>query len=197
MKNVAFKHEHIEVNVSKNKGLGIFATENIPTDTIILKEIPIFLKQNYKNNNKAIAKLIKKILKTYPKEFLALTPLTLKDNKPASKRFLFINKNYLPNLCVNAVRLHFKKIIFNAFSFNNRRCILLFLGSRFNHSCVPNVDYSKKKTDKHAVFKTTRIIEKGEELFISYADNELPDKERQERLQEGWEFICNCERCTV
>lgn len=40
-----------------------------------------------------------------------------------------------------------------------------------------------------AAFRTTRSVEAGEELFISYVDPTLPSDERQRRLYKTWGFI--------
>lgn len=69
--------------------------------------------------------------------------------------------------------------------------------SFYNHSCSPNV--VKKRTGTIWNFSTIpRMVEKGEELCISYLGGEervLSRDERRKKLQEGWGFECCCTRC--
>lgn len=47
---------------------------------------------------------------------------------------------------------------------------------------------------------TGRQVEADEQLFITYIDYELSKvmdkRSRQDELQENWNFLCSCERCT-
>lgn len=66
-------------------------------------------------------------------------------------------------------------------------------GSFFNHSCDSNV--TKKRTEASYEYVTTRDIEAGEELCISYGI--LPTDsvaERRKALRE-WFFECGCKKC--
>lgn len=44
-------------------------------------------------------------------------------------------------------------------------------------------------------FYTTRDVEAGEELCISYVEELDPVEKRQLRLKEWWFFECTCRRC--
>ncbi|KDR79233.1 hypothetical protein GALMADRAFT_1229155 [Galerina marginata CBS 339.88] len=67
-------------------------------------------------------------------------------------------------------------------------------GSYFNHGCAPNL---KKSRDKRGMqFSTLRDVLPGEELCISYIDEEsLSTQERSEHLERDWFFVCRCARC--
>ena len=67
------------------------------------------------------------------------------------------------------------------------------LHSCLNHSCVPNVKIHKCGDGK-AVVETVQTVEPGEELLVSYVDEELPFDERQEALAH-YSFSCSCTRC--
>lgn len=72
------------------------------------------------------------------------------------------------------------------------------LASFFNHSCSPNV--GKKRLGRGWNFWTSRRVEKGEELCISYMGGdevELDLRERRKRLSETWVFECGCIRCEM
>lgn len=68
--------------------------------------------------------------------------------------------------------------------------------SIFNHACEPNI--IPCDSDKLIGGKTNRLIKKGEQLFISYlspSEAKLPKKDRQNILQSGWGFDCECMKC--
>ncbi|KAI9064170.1 SET domain-containing protein [Trametes sanguinea] len=70
------------------------------------------------------------------------------------------------------------------------------LASFFNHHCAPNV--RKERDGRTLRFLTTRPVEAGEELCISYGHVETMDvKTRRQELLEGWYFECRCGRCTA
>ncbi|KAG5645382.1 hypothetical protein DXG03_006335 [Asterophora parasitica] len=66
-------------------------------------------------------------------------------------------------------------------------------GSYFNHDCSPNV--VKKRVQKSLCFITTRDVEIGEELCISYVDVEDRVAVRRDELSRNWYFDCICKRC--
>ena len=64
--------------------------------------------------------------------------------------------------------------------------------SYYNHSCAPNCAIDPVQ---HRII-TTRIIQPGEELTIAYIPQLYwPTRLRQERLSEGYFFVCRCPRC--
>ncbi|GER53243.1 histone-lysine N-methyltransferase ATXR2 [Striga asiatica] len=70
------------------------------------------------------------------------------------------------------------------------------LQSCMNHSCIPNAKAFKREEDKdgQATVIAQRPIRKGEEITISYIDEDLPYKERQESLAD-YGFTCKCPKC--
>lgn len=70
------------------------------------------------------------------------------------------------------------------------------LTSYFNHSCIPNV--VKLGRDNLAVCKAMLPIKKGEQLFITYIDDEafgMTECERNDQLEPIYGFRCKCEFC--
>ena len=67
------------------------------------------------------------------------------------------------------------------------------LHSCLNHSCVPNVKIHKCGDGK-AVVETVQTVQLGEELVVSYVDEDLPFEERQEALAH-YGFSCSCTGC--
>jgi len=66
--------------------------------------------------------------------------------------------------------------------------------SYFNHSCDPNVE--KVREGRVVRFVTSRDVQEGEELCISYGHTERELEERRKVLKEWWGFDCDCSRCT-
>lgn len=55
---------------------------------------------------------------------------------------------------------------------------------------------TKVRKGRGLAFVTTRQVEPGEELCISYGHVEgMSLEERQNELREGWFFDCRCSRC--
>ncbi|CUI14661.1 Hypothetical protein, putative [Bodo saltans] len=81
---------------------------------------------------------------------------------------------------------------------------LYSIGSKFNHSCTPNVRFlpsPRNRVEALAVLCTSQgVVERGEELFISYVDldSKLMQRtaERRDELLRHYGFHCLCSRCT-
>ncbi|KAG0566079.1 hypothetical protein KC19_7G037000 [Ceratodon purpureus] len=70
------------------------------------------------------------------------------------------------------------------------------LQSCMNHSCRPNAKAFKRDEDRdgHAVLLATRPIKRGEEVTISYIDEDASIEERRAALAD-YAFVCRCSRC--
>ncbi|KAM0894330.1 hypothetical protein ACQ4PT_024507 [Festuca glaucescens] len=70
------------------------------------------------------------------------------------------------------------------------------LQSCMNHSCCPNAKAFKRDEDNdgHAVIIALGPISKGDEITISYIDEDLPYEERQAKLAD-YGFTCTCSKC--
>ncbi|KAJ1418125.1 Zinc finger, MYND-type [Sesbania bispinosa] len=70
------------------------------------------------------------------------------------------------------------------------------LQSCMNHSCCPNAKAFKRDEDRdgQATIIALRSICKGEEITISYVDEDLPFEERQASLAD-YGFRCRCPKC--
>eukprot|EP01061_Rhynchopus_euleeides_P016093 TRINITY_DN27286_c0_g1_i1.p1 TRINITY_DN27286_c0_g1~~TRINITY_DN27286_c0_g1_i1.p1 ORF type:complete len:453 (+),score=192.50 TRINITY_DN27286_c0_g1_i1:185-1360(+) len=70
--------------------------------------------------------------------------------------------------------------------------------SCFNHSCDPNIQVSYcDDNDESLVVHALRDIRKGEELCISYIDEDAEYSVRQEQLLDHYLFKCTCVKCTA
>ncbi|KXN82804.1 SET domain-containing protein 5 [Leucoagaricus sp. SymC.cos] len=68
------------------------------------------------------------------------------------------------------------------------------LGSRFNHSCIPNVTISFKRSSFSFQFSASRDIKAGEECFVSYCDIFQSATDRKKELA-PYGFECKCKAC--
>jgi hypothetical protein len=72
------------------------------------------------------------------------------------------------------------------------------VASVFNHSCVPNADWSMPVTSSGAsssiVIRAARPLMKGEQVFISYIQHSKSYQHRRRALR-AYGFRCPCERC--
>lgn len=72
---------------------------------------------------------------------------------------------------------------------------IFLLGSRFNHSCMPNVAWVFNKDIDRMTFHAIRNIATGEELMVSYSDVHEPRERRRALLMKDYGFLCNCLIC--
>ena len=89
----------------------------------------------------------------------------------------------------------------NAFAVTDADSALFRLASRFNHSCIPNVDYEiledNLPTPVSFCARTNQVIAVGAQLFINYIKHEdlAAPEHRQRELQDRYGFLCNCRKC--
>lgn len=71
------------------------------------------------------------------------------------------------------------------------------LQSCMNHSCCPNARAFKREEDRdgQATIIACRPISKGEEVIISYIEEDLPFEDRQTLLAD-YGFRCRCSKCS-
>lgn len=74
---------------------------------------------------------------------------------------------------------------------------IYLLGSRFNHSCLPNVIRVWKEGEGVEVFHAARDIAPGEELTIWYSHVFSSRSKRQAELRRAFHFTCSCEVCCL
>ncbi|KAF1850355.1 SET domain-containing protein [Cucurbitaria berberidis CBS 394.84] len=66
-----------------------------------------------------------------------------------------------------------------------------------NHDCRPNAAYAfDERTMTHYVH-AVRDIMPGEEITITYIDNEMERARRVKKLKRNWGFDCSCSTCTA
>jgi len=100
---------------------------------------------------------------------------------------------------VEAVDAFFIRTVlhFNSFAAgpNGRDQVVFARLSMVNHSCFPNCIVDGDE----GTLRATRHVATGDELTVSYLnDGQLlwPRKRRRTELQQRWDFICHCRRCS-
>eukprot|EP01116_Phalansterium_solitarium_P003562 TRINITY_DN14382_c0_g1_i1.p2 TRINITY_DN14382_c0_g1~~TRINITY_DN14382_c0_g1_i1.p2 ORF type:complete len:324 (+),score=80.65 TRINITY_DN14382_c0_g1_i1:1271-2242(+) len=73
---------------------------------------------------------------------------------------------------------------------------LYILTSFFNHSCDPNALVTFDGTNTARVTAAVPIAA-GDEVFISYADTDLPRFDRRLHLEQHYGFLCQCPKCVA
>lgn len=200
------------------KGFGFEAIEDIPKNTIIIKEaseVNLF-DMNIKNNSiyemfYIIYRCINHTNENIKKDFLKLAPnhignekfiIQYKDlykcinglpNDKIRTFFKSLNKDELFLYCLKYTRNVFGYWTYYNYSKSKRTPVVLFNGAILNHSCIPNIVFTGKENRMY--FITTRDIKAGEEISDSYIDLTLDKYERQKRLLTQYGFLCKCDRC--
>ena len=85
----------------------------------------------------------------------------------------------------------------NAHQYQQTNSAITLFGSKFSHSCHPNVGYSSTSPDGFMEYHLLRPIQAGEQVTFSYLADlyETPTNERRHLLQNTKSFICQCPRC--
>ncbi|KAN0014878.1 hypothetical protein ACTFIU_001197 [Dictyostelium citrinum] len=89
----------------------------------------------------------------------------------------FLEKNKLPTISIKGVGLY--RVI-----------------NSINHSCEPNVFCSFSKNNHSMTIYPSKIpLKKGQEINISYINEDLTFDQRQKLLKENYSFNCKCKKC--
>ena len=197
----AAKFKQVEI---PGKGQGLIATARLPVGTIVIQECPIFTVK------KSLIFGLDVMGEEIVAKFRGLTDeqkdqvLSLHDPGPTS----FQGKN-LPFTFTHETENKVARI-FHSNSIdlcghqemNINKSGLYMTISSINHSCAPNVAWSWINGDKSRRVKQVRVcreIKEGEEILASYIESgkSFPCKDERQKLLRKWNFICNCEICSL
>jgi len=88
----------------------------------------------------------------------------------------------------------------NGHSYRGTHTAIPLFGSKFAHSCDPNIGYSSMASDSDGAleYSLLRPIREGEIVCFSYLADllEMPTTERRKLLEETKSFRCVCPRCS-
>jgi hypothetical protein len=161
------------------KGMGVVAIGPIAKGEVILSEAPLFTQQLGWNMRTIVQSLV---LKTADerRKFLELTNCH-------QGKLLYVGifkTNALP--CGNNDRGE-----------RASKAELFLQGSRFNSSCVPNVNNYWNERRQVIEFRALRAIPEGDELCIAYTTELKSRANRQTELWGNFGFECHCAACSL
>ncbi|KAH8648079.1 hypothetical protein BGZ60DRAFT_344879, partial [Tricladium varicosporioides] len=175
----------VEVRHAEERGLGLFAVQDIDAGTLLIYEEPLlviprdiwgweprtsFLRYFQKD---PLSKLIRGMNKQNKERFKILCQTKRESTESTNRAILFSNGFRTPDAIGTAV--------FDA-------------GSRANHSCVPNSVFAIVRASEQEgegwrlmIYNTFALME-GEEVTIDYGHSKVG-------LERGYGFVCACGGC--
>jgi hypothetical protein len=174
----------IEVLDAPGKGKGVFAKATIPRGTRVIAETALLPTNGF--NAEGIRDSYNALTQADQQAYLSLFSYVGLDLKRQAEKGLHMPWNDIDA----TVREVLAIAVTNMF---NRGVFLL--GSRINHSCIPNVNFAFNENLNKTTFHAVRDIEEGEELTLSYLDvaNRPHATRRSELASRGFE--CSCPAC--
>ena len=132
---------------------------------------------------KQIHKIINNIVKTVQN---AKTNIT---SKPVPHKL----QDFFSKYTKTELEFYYAKYIFNAFEGFAYGPLTLPYLAKFNHSCNSNIEFTFDKKIGTMTAITTKVIESGQELFISYLCNKTIPNHREYLLEHyGFSVECGC-----
>ena len=165
-----------EVVELPGKGKGVVSTRAIQAGELILAEAPAFT-TGMRRTEPMIAAAVDKLSAS---DRLIFHSLALSDNKAALG-------SLLGRMETNGIEM--------ASASGASQQGLFLLGSRFNHSCTPNVARTWDGGLGKERFVASVDIDKGVELEIYYDGLYKRQHERQHELHDKFGFWCKCRAC--
>lgn len=193
----------------EGRGLGVFATRNIPQGTRILSETPqlivdlsAFTRQEIRagletksvpdalatladdGDASRIAQVRQRIMEAFSK---------LSDEEQASALSLHCDGG---NGTKEDIILILKA---NGFNHGQNGAALCVSSSRFNHACIPNTHFGWNSKIEQQTFQIIKPdgVKKGEEILVCYDEPEALFDVRQKHLLKTYGFTCACQVCVV
>jgi hypothetical protein len=185
MHQVTDSRHLIEVLNAPSKGKGVFAKAAISGGTRIIAETALLPS---KAGFDAIELLV------------SFNALIHTDQQAYLSLFSYVDPNFKREveqglrMPWNAIDARVRKVLAIAITNMFNQGVFL-LGSRINHSCIPNVHFAFNQNLNKATFHAVREIDKGEELTLSYIDsaNRTRAIRQSELAPRG--FKCTCPAC--
>ncbi|TID19145.1 SET domain containing protein [Venturia nashicola] len=167
----------IQVKISPGKGQGVFAKEMIDAGTTVSAEAPL-LRSNMSDHD-----IVYQVIRLSSEDRAA---------------YLYLHRFPQARFAARPTFPQGDRTIIDIFAANSfrvgREGAVYLLGSRFNHSCNPNVAIMTG-VDGTKFFMTADKIAKDQELFISYGHHSGSKEERKSWLKDTWGFDCQCAEC--
>lgn len=202
-----------EIKHAGAKGLGVFSTALIPRGTRIFSEHPLFtvppngdilsaFRRLSEDNRFKLMQLSPQISKQlFVIRWTQVALYTVQQTASDVLARLRGRSNGAPSaLNPRSIKEHMNVLsIFrnNNFNLGNRQAVFPRI-SRLNHSCMPNAQGNFNEALGRFTVHATRDIVADEELTINYLPEHGSAREtRQNQLQAGYGFACECPACDV
>ncbi|GAA5947321.1 hypothetical protein JCM3765_001625 [Sporobolomyces pararoseus] len=164
-----------ELKEIDGKGMGLVASRDLEPGTLVLKEVPIVV-WSLEDNPVKLERRVSALTHEQRAQYNALAVCTTAEEE---ERSLAIFKT-------NSMQL----------GAGQDNCGVFLQGSRFNHSCTPNVQRHWDEEQGVEWFILSHQVKKGEELCITYQETRAARVTRRARLKEAFGFDCNCSTCS-
>jgi len=164
------------------KGKGVIATRPITAGELVLLEAPLFTLPSEYDNSAVLAKLAA-LTESEQREFFSL-----------SNRYRGRLPPPVGTYKTNALPCGDQSSVFGE---RAERAGLFRTGSRFNSSCVPNVNNFWDDTLHQISFRALKNVAEGEELCICYTELFAVRETRQLKSRISFGFECMCPACTL
>lgn len=217
----SFTSTNIVTRSSEKGGMGMFATHNIPSGSLLLVDHPVASMLDIELSRSRFfgldggdtLALVEYVLRNYSEEIEAclrqlhpirsgLTP----DSSDLPHELVRLTSVLSPDISIHSL---VKAVESNSLGYytlpelaSNEDSLRYLSGtglygasSMFNHSCSPNVTHYS--FGDVMFFRTNRDIAEGDELCISYIGNDMVNEAKSIRseLLDNRDFICTCEKC--
>ncbi|KIV96850.1 hypothetical protein PV10_00666 [Exophiala mesophila] len=170
----------IEILSTPDRGLAVFASRKIKAGNLVLAERPLLrLSKEEENDSDAIEREFSRLSHADQKIYLKLFDAQ-------KSRMTRVTSIYYSN-CYNL----------DSFRPDGKGGSAVgAIASRFNHSCVPNLQLSFNFDKNLMMFYAIRDIPRGKEVCTNYEKNVFDAAvTRQRKLQMYYGFMCQCEAC--
>lgn len=160
----------IEVRGSQGKGLGVYALRDVEADDLVLREKPLVEFADNGSRADPLDGLVNGLDPALRKAYRSLHGFT-----PLAKGVESLNRRVLYS---------------NGFAIGDTTTAILEMGSRFNHSCVPNTQFQWNAEKGMMEYRAGRKILEGEEITIDYGH-------KRGHLKRYYGFECDCGSCVT
>lgn len=165
--------------------MGVFAKNDIPRGTRVIAEPPLLKIDRGSGDAKDIVGAFEKLTASEQSLYLELRGHASASFKCAAEREMGQSWDEIQDVHRRVLAIYAA----NAFGG------VFLLGSRINHSCLPNINFAYNSMLEKETFHAIRDIRAGEELTIMYIDG--TNRTRSQRLAklDQWGFRCTCPAC--
>ncbi|KAL1667185.1 hypothetical protein GGF50DRAFT_49164 [Schizophyllum commune] len=174
---------------SGDRGVGMFATGNLPMGATILIEHPTVIAPFVLGLNTPVDDFFDDLFGSLPTRqyemLMGLANCTPRTSVGHAEGVMDTN--------ALAIELDVPTVGPNP-ELSTHRAIFM-QASRINHSCSPNAKWEWDRKTLALTLRAVRPIRAGEEITINYVDVALPRAERRARLRATYHFDCHCPAC--